>query len=53
MDPRFRGGDDGFDFHFYAWAAGPCPLRMTELRLRRVVARAVEKKLRIEKANGK
>ena len=23
MDPRFRGGDDGYDIHFYAWAAGP------------------------------
>jgi hypothetical protein len=26
VDPRFRGGDDGCDFHVYRWAAGPCAL---------------------------
>jgi len=28
VDPRFRGGDDVYDFHFNAWAASSCAPRM-------------------------
>jgi len=29
MGPRFRGGDDGYDFHFHALGAGSRALSMT------------------------
>jgi len=37
VDPRFRGGDDSYDFHLCAWTAGPRALGRTRLEARPVI----------------